>query len=71
MRKKYPEHELISDIGSGMNMNRKGLRRNKYSNGHIKILMNKEPKEELVEDVLQVMNIFVAKMNGMRKYQAE
>jgi predicted site-specific integrase-resolvase len=24
----------------------------------------KEPKEELVEDVLQIMNIFVAKMNG-------
>ena len=30
---------------------------------------NKEPKEELVEDVLQIMNIFVAKMNGMRKYK--
>jgi predicted site-specific integrase-resolvase len=29
----------------------------------------KEPKEELVEDVLQIMNIFVAKINGMRKYE--
>jgi predicted site-specific integrase-resolvase len=28
----------------------------------------KEPKEELVDDVLQIMNIFVAKINGMRKY---
>ena len=28
----------------------------------------KEVKEELVDDVLQIMNVFVAKMNGMRKY---
>ena len=25
-------------------------------------------KEELVDDVLQIMNVFVAKINGMRKY---
>ena len=100
----YPNHELIKDIGSGLNMNRKGLRRiidyaiigeieeivvvykdrltrygyelieyliKKYSNGKIIILNNKkkEAKEELVEDVLQIMNIFVAKINGMRKYK--
>ena len=38
---------------------------NKYSNGNIIILeaiQNKEPKEELVDDVLQIMNIFVAKI---------
>ena len=43
----------------------------KYSNGKITIIEktdNKEPQEELVEDVLQIMNIFVAKMNGLRKY---
>ena len=43
----------------------------KYSNGQIIILNEteeKEPKDELMEDVLQVMNVFVAKMNGMRKY---
>ena len=43
----------------------------KYSNGKIIIIENnpnKEIKEELVDDVLQIMNIFVAKMNGMRKY---
>lgn len=104
LKEKYPNHELISDIGSGMNMNRKGLRKiidlaiqgkieeivvmykdrlcrlgyelvedilDKYSNGKIRIVEKKEdiePKEELVEDVLQIMNIFVAKMNGMRKY---
>lgn len=100
----YPNHELIKDVGSGLNMNRKGLRKiidyaiigdieeivvvykdrltrygyelieyliKKYSNGKIIILNNKkkEAKEELVEDVLQIMNIFVAKINGMRKYK--
>ena len=43
-----------------------------YSNGEI-IITNKnkedEPEEELVKDVLQIMNVFVAKMNGMRKYK--
>ena len=27
LQQKYPEHELITDIGSGMNLNRKGLRK--------------------------------------------
>jgi predicted site-specific integrase-resolvase len=43
----------------------------KYSNGKILIIENnpkKEINEELVDDVLQIMNIFVAKINGMRKY---
>ena len=105
LKNKYPNYKLISDIGSGMNLNRKGLRSiidkaingeveeivvvhkdrlcrfgyeliediiTKYSKGKITILEElekKEPKEELVEDVLQIMNIFVAKMNGMRKYE--
>lgn len=104
MKKKYPNHILIKDIGSGINLKRKGLNKiidwaiegkikeiviahkdrlarfgydmierivKKYSNGKIKILneIKKEPKEELVEDVLQIMNVFVAKINGMRKYK--
>ena len=104
LKNAYPDYILISDIGSGMNMNRKGLRKiidesikgeinevvivykdrlcrfgyelvediiNKYSSGKIIILEHtekKEIKEELVDDVLQIMNIFVAKINGMRKY---
>ena len=104
LQQKYPEYILITDIGSGMNLNRKGLRKiidmaikseieevvivhkdrlcrfgydliediiTKYSNGKITIIEeieDKEPREELVEDVLQIMNIFVAKMNGLRKY---
>ncbi|AYV85324.1 MAG: putative resolvase [Satyrvirus sp.] len=105
MKKKYPQHIIIKDIASGINLNRKGLNKiidlaiegkinelvvaykdrltrfgfkmieriiEKYSNGKIKIINKhniKEPKEELIEDVLQVMNVFVAKMNGMRKYK--
>ena len=104
MEKRYPKHVIIKDIGSGINMNRKGLNKiidwaiegrirevvvaykdrlarfgysqieriiAKYSQGRIKIINqqnNREPQEELVEDVLQVMNVFVARMNGMRKY---
>ena len=107
MMKKYPNHYLIEDIGSGINFNRRGLRKiiklaiggkieevviaykdrltrfgfeliedliKEYSNGRILVLNeNKkiEPEEELVKDMLQIMNIFVAKMNGLRKYKNE
>lgn len=103
--KRFPNHTIIEDIGSGMNLNKRGIKKiihlaiegkieevvvvhkdklcrfgfelieeliNKYSNGKI-IIINKdekeEPETELVKDVLQIMNIFVAKMNGLRKYK--
>jgi predicted site-specific integrase-resolvase len=105
MLNKYPSYEVIEDIGSGINFNRKGLRKiislaisgkinnlvvaykdrltrfgfeliedliKEYSNGKIIIENNKEekePKEEIVEDVLQILNVYTAKMNGMRKYK--
>lgn len=28
----------------------------------------KAPKEELVDDVMQILNVHTAKMNGLRKY---
>ncbi len=28
-----------------------------------------EPEEELVKDVLTIMNVFVARINGLRKYK--
>lgn len=104
MTEKYPNHEIIEDIGSGINFNRKGLRKiikmavngevdelvvaykdrltrfgfdlindmvRDYSNGRIIIentTTGKEPREELVEDVLQILNVYTAKMNGLRKY---
>ena len=97
---------IIEDIGSGINFNRKGLRKiikyaiegkinkvvvaykdrltrfgfeliegliKEYSNGEIIIEndneIKKEPKEELVEDVLQILNVYTAKLNGLRKYE--
>ncbi len=99
MKKKYPNHRIIKDIGSGLNMERKGLKEiidlsingkikevvvaykdrlarfgyemiewiiNKYSHGEI-IIMNK--KEEITKDIIQIMNVYVAKMNEMRKYK--
>lgn len=105
IRKKYPNHIMIEDIGSGINLNKRGIRKiiklaidgkikevvvaykdrlarfgfeliesliQDYSNGKI-IIMNQvddiEPEEELAYDVLQIMNVFVAKMNGLRKYK--
>jgi predicted site-specific integrase-resolvase len=107
MVKRFPKHIVIEDIGSGINLNRKGLRKiikyvikgkieevvvaykdrlarfgfeliedliKVYSNGKI-IIVNKnkdlEPEQELIKDVLQIMNIFIAKMNGLRKYKDE
>ena len=101
----YPNHIIIEDIGSGVNFNRRGIRKliklaiagqinevvvaykdrltrfgyeliedliDEYSNGKI-IILNKnedlEPEEELAIDMLQIMNVFVAKMNGSRKYK--
>ena len=44
----------------------------KYSKGKIIVLNEKkdlDPEEELVGDVLQILNVFTAKMNGLRKYK--
>jgi putative resolvase len=105
MKSKYKNYEIIEDIGSGINFNRKGLRKiiklgiegkinklvvaykdrltrfgfelieeliREYSKGEI-IIENdkedKEPEEELVDDVLQILNVYTAKMNGLRKYK--
>jgi len=44
----------------------------KYSNGKI-IVINKEeeetPVEELTKDIVSIMNLYVAKVNGLRKYK--
>jgi len=106
MKEIYKDYIIIEDIGSGLNLNKKGLRKiidlaikgkinklviahkdrlvrfgfeliedliKKYSNGEIVILNKKnnekKPEEELVNDVLQIMNVYVAKMNGLRRYK--
>ena len=105
MKNKYPNHEIIKDIGSGLNYNRKGLQElleagirgeveeviiaykdrltrfgyemiewiiSKYSNGKI-IIENKEeeetPQQEIVRDIMSIMNVYVAKINCLRKYK--
>jgi predicted site-specific integrase-resolvase len=97
MEEKYKNYEIIEDIGSEINFNRKGLRKiiklaisgninkivvaykdrltrfgfdliedlvKEYSNGEI-IIENenkvKNPEEELVFDVLQILNVYTAK----------
>jgi excisionase family DNA binding protein len=45
-----------------------------YSNGEIKVENKKEeetPEEEISKDIVAIMNIYVAKMNGLRKYKKE
>jgi putative resolvase len=106
MRDLYPNYRIISDIGSGLNFNRKGLIEiinmainNKienliiaykdrlarfgyelieyiiknYSNGKIIIINNNReettPLEEVSKDIIAIMNIYVAKVNGIRKYK--
>jgi putative resolvase len=105
MKKKYPDYEIVKDIGSGLNFNRKGLNKiielaisgeleellitykdrlcrigydlieniiKKYSNGKITIVNKEEEEtrtEEVTKDIISIMNIYVAKINGLRKYK--
>lgn len=104
MKLLYPKHIMIEDIGSGINLNKRGIRKiinlaisgkidelvvahkdrlarfgyeliedliNEYSKGKIIVINKKKdlkPEEELAYDVIQIMNVFTAKMNGLRKY---
>ena len=91
MKKKYPKHLIIKDIGSRINMAIDGvigelvvtykdrLARfgyeliewliKTYSNGEIKIIHKKDeqtPEEEITNDIIQIMNVYVAKINGRK-----
>jgi putative resolvase len=104
LMKKYPEYIIIEDIGSGLNLNKRGIKKIihlgiegkinnlvvayrdrltrfgfelieeiiiKYSKGKIIVLNEKEklePEEEMMKDFMAIMNVYVAKMNGLRKY---
>jgi predicted site-specific integrase-resolvase len=44
----------------------------KYSQGRIKVINEKdkiEPETELVQDVMAILNVYTAKMNGLRRYR--
>ena len=104
MKELYPDHIMIDDIGSGVNLNKRGIRKiinlaiegrveelvvaykdrlarfgyeliedliTTYSKGKIIVINKKKDikaEEELAYDVIQIMNVFTAKMNGLRKY---
>lgn len=105
MTKEYPNYEIISEIGSGLNYEREGLKKiinyaikgelerlviaykdrlarfgyemieniiKEYSAGEI-VIMNKTeeetPQEEITKDIIAIMNIYTAKINGLRKYK--
>jgi excisionase family DNA binding protein len=105
MKTKYPDYIIIEDIGSGLNLNKRGINKiihlgikgkinelvvaykdrltrfgfeliediiTKYSNGKIIILNKSETmsqEDELVKDIMAIMNVYVAKMNGLRRYK--
>ena len=103
MKERYPSYKIISDIGSGINFKRKGLREiivlaknnkinkvviaykdrlcrigyemieyiiNSFSDGEIIIenQINSSPEEEIVKDLLQIITVFSARVNGLRSY---
>jgi len=103
MKDKYPTYTIISDIGSGINFKRKGLREiimlaknnkinkvviaykdrlcrigyemiefiiNSFSKGEIIIEneISSSPEEEIVKDLLQIITVFSARVNGLRSY---
>ena len=105
MMDKYPNNIIIEDIGSGLNLNKRGIKKiihlaiagkvkelviayrdrltrfgyelieeliTKYSKGKITVISENdklEPEEEIVKDIMAIMNVYVAKMNGLRKYK--
>lgn len=105
MKTKYPNYIIIEDIGSGLNLSKRGINKiihlgitgkinelvvaykdrltrygfelieeiiKKYSNGKIIILNKSEEisqEEELVKDIMAIMNVYVAKLNGLRRYK--
>lgn len=106
MMQKYPGYEIITDIGSGINFDRKGLQQiidiaitgrlenlavaykdrlcrigypliehilKKYSNTNI-IVENDNTEtvnEEIAGDLMQIITVYTARINGMRSYKRE
>jgi putative resolvase len=104
MKSKYPEHEIIKEMGSGINFKRKKLLSiiksaikgeiaeivvahkdrlarfgfeliefiiKEYSDGEIIVLNKKKmsPEEEITNDLVSIINVFSARINGLRKYK--
>jgi len=106
LKLRFPTHEIIKDIGSGLNFKRKGLQKllqcaykgeieelvvahkdrlcrfgfeifkyiiEELSNGKVVVLddCKSSPEAELVADVLSILNVFSARVNGLRKYKTK
>jgi predicted site-specific integrase-resolvase len=104
MKDKYPDFEIITDVGSGINFERKGLQKIidiaiagqleklavsykdrlcrigypliehlliKYSNTEIIVDAEKAEtvNEEIANDLMQIITVYTAKINGMRSYK--
>lgn len=104
MSEKYPTFLMITDIGSGINFERKGLQKIidyaitgkleklaigykdrlcrigyplieyilvKYSNTEIIVDADKHEtvNEEIANDLMQIITVYTAKINGMRSYK--
>lgn len=103
LRTRFPDHELVQDIGSGINFKRKGLDSildlafkkeleevvvaykdrlcrfgfelyerlfKELSNAKIVVLDERDcsPNEEMAEDILTVVTVFSARINGRKRY---
>ena len=105
MRERYPDAEIVSDIGSGLNFRRKGLLailerlhrgdklrvvvayRDRFArfgtelietllerNGGELVVLNQRDlssEEELTTDLLAILTVFGASVNGLRRYHKE
>ena len=105
MRERYPDAEVISDVGSGLNFRRKGLlailervhqgaklcvvvayrdRLARFGTELIETLLERNggefvvfnhrdlsPEEEITTDLLAILTVFGARVNGLRRYHKE
>lgn len=106
MEEKYPEYEIVSDVGSGINFKRPGLQKIiKYAiEGTLKTLViaykdrlcrigydliehiletysetdiiidsptEETINDEIANDIIQIITVYSAKINGMRSYKTK
>lgn len=104
MKESYPTYEIVSEVGSGLNLNRLKLVNiikmaingeineivvahkdrlarfgfdliemlvKEYSGGKITVIDKTEmsPEEEITKDLVSIINVFSARINGLRKYK--
>ena len=75
MFEKGYQFEIINDIGSGINYNKKGLNQliDMITNSEVEIIDTTEETEdqELVEDLIQIVTVFSCRLQGKRANKAK